>query len=68
VRFLGAVDVIDYTQDDFADGARRYDLIIDIAGNPALSRLRRALTPAGTAVIVGGLEAGKARGKVAVTI
>jgi hypothetical protein len=26
---------------------RRYDLIIDIAGDPALSRLRRALTPAG---------------------
>jgi threonine dehydrogenase-like Zn-dependent dehydrogenase len=34
VRSLGAVHVIDYTQDDFADGARRYDLIIDIAGNP----------------------------------
>jgi NADPH:quinone reductase-like Zn-dependent oxidoreductase len=48
VRSLGAAHVIDYTQDDFADGARRYDLIIDIAGNPALSRLRHALTPAGT--------------------
>ncbi len=54
VRSLGADHVIDYTRDDFADGARRYDLILDIAGNPALSRLRRALTPTGTAVIVGG--------------
>jgi NADPH:quinone reductase-like Zn-dependent oxidoreductase len=58
VRSLGAAHVIDYTQDDFADGARRYDLIIDIAGNPAISRLRRALTPAGTAVITGGEHGG----------
>lgn len=58
VRSLGAAHVIDYTQDDFAAGERRYDLIIDIAGDPALSRLRRALTPAGTAVIVGGEEGG----------
>jgi NADPH:quinone reductase-like Zn-dependent oxidoreductase len=54
VRSLGADQVIDYTRDDFADGDRRYDLILDIAGNPSLARLRRALTPTGTAVIVGG--------------
>jgi len=59
VRSLGADHVIDYTQVDFADGAHRYDLILDIAGNPALSRLRRALTPTGTAVIVGGEEGGR---------
>jgi NADPH:quinone reductase-like Zn-dependent oxidoreductase len=59
VRALGADHVIDYTQDDFADGTHRYDLIIDIAGNPKLSRLRRALTPKGTAVIVGGEEGGR---------
>ena len=57
VRSLGADHVIDYTRDDFADGAHHYDLILDIGGNPALSRLRRALTPTGTAVIVGGEEA-----------
>jgi NADPH:quinone reductase-like Zn-dependent oxidoreductase len=54
VRSLGADHVIDYTRDDFADGTHRYDLIVDIGGNPALSRLRRALTPTGTAVITGG--------------
>jgi NADPH:quinone reductase-like Zn-dependent oxidoreductase len=59
VRSLGADQVIDYTKDDFADGAQHYDLILDIAGNPSLSRLRRALTPTGTAVIVGGEEGGK---------
>ena len=58
VRSLGASHVLDYTQDDFADGTRRYDLIVDIAGNPGLSRLRRALTPTGTAVIVGGEDGG----------
>ena len=58
VRSLGADHVIDYTLDDFADGVHRYDLIIDIAGNSPLSRLRRALTPTGTAVIVGGESKG----------
>jgi NADPH:quinone reductase-like Zn-dependent oxidoreductase len=40
----------------------RYDLIVDIAGNPALSRVRRALTPTGTAVLVGGEEGGNLTG------
>ncbi len=54
VRALGADHVVDYKREDFADGPNRYDLIIDIAGNPTLSRLRRALTATGTAVITGG--------------
>jgi NADPH:quinone reductase-like Zn-dependent oxidoreductase len=58
VRSLGAGHVIDYTRDDFADGTQHYDLIIDLAGNPAPSRLRRALTPTGTAVFAGGEEGG----------
>ena len=62
VRSLGADHVIDYTREDFADGAERYDLILDIAGNPTLTRLRRALTPTGTAVIVGGEQGGRLTG------
>ena len=58
VASLGAHHVIDYTRDDFADGSRRYDLVLDIAGNPSLRRLRRALQPEGTAVFVGGENAG----------
>ena len=58
VRSLGADHVLDYSTGDFADGSRRYDLILDIGGNPTLSRLRRALTPTGTVVIVGGEEGG----------
>jgi NADPH:quinone reductase-like Zn-dependent oxidoreductase len=62
VRSLGADHVIDYTRDDFADGGHRYDLILDIAGNPSPTRLRRALTPKGTAVIIGGEEGGSLTG------
>jgi NADPH:quinone reductase-like Zn-dependent oxidoreductase len=62
VRSLGADHVLDYNRDDFADGTRRYDLVLDIAGNPSLSRLRRALTPTGTAVITGGEEGGSFSG------
>jgi NADPH:quinone reductase-like Zn-dependent oxidoreductase len=62
VRSLGADHVIDYTREDFADGEHRYDLILDIAGNPTLSRLRRALTHTGTAVIVGGEQGGRLTG------
>ena len=58
VRSLGADDVVDRTREDFADGSRRYDLIVDIAGNPTLSRLRRALTPQGTVVLTGGEHGG----------
>lgn len=59
VRSIGADRVIDYTQDDFADGEHRYDLVIDIGGDSSLSRLRRALTPTGTLVIVGGEGGGR---------
>jgi NADPH:quinone reductase-like Zn-dependent oxidoreductase len=62
VGSLGAAHVLDYTRDDFADGTHHYDLILDIGGNPSLSRLRRALTPTGTAVIIGGEEGGNVTG------
>jgi NADPH:quinone reductase-like Zn-dependent oxidoreductase len=59
VASIGADHVIDYSQDDFAAGPQRYDLILDLGGNSPLSRLRRALTPAGTLVIVGGENGGR---------
>ena len=59
VRSLGADHVIDYTRDDFAKGQQRYNVILDIGGNASLSRLRRALAPKGTLVIVGGETGGR---------
>ena len=64
VAGLGADRVVDYTREDFADGTNRYDLIIDIGGNSSLSRLRLALTPTGTAIIVGGEGKGNLTGGI----
>ncbi|MGW4460797.1 NAD(P)-dependent alcohol dehydrogenase [Micromonospora sp. NPDC004704] len=54
VRRLGADHVVDYTRDDFADGTRRYDVVLDLVGNRSLTDCRRALTPTGTLVLSGG--------------
>jgi len=54
VRSLGADDIIDYTRDDFTDGSRQWDAIVDCAGRRPLRKLRRALTPEGALAIVGG--------------
>ncbi|MGP3950294.1 NAD(P)-dependent alcohol dehydrogenase [Streptomyces sp. 7N604] len=59
VRAIGADHVIDYTREDFADGQRRYDVVLDIGGNRRVSHLRRALTPRGRLVIVGGETDGR---------
>ncbi len=59
VRSIGADEVIDYTRQDVTDGTRRWDLILDTAGHRSLSRLRRALTPGGTLVIVGSEGRGR---------
>jgi NADPH:quinone reductase-like Zn-dependent oxidoreductase len=59
VRSLGAEHVIDYTRADITDGHPGYDVILDLAGNRPLSHLRRALTPRGTLVIVGGEGGGR---------
>ncbi|MGB7234503.1 MAG: NAD(P)-dependent alcohol dehydrogenase [Rhodococcus sp. (in: high G+C Gram-positive bacteria)] len=53
VSELGADEVLDYTAIDAFDGTRSFDLIVDTAGNRPLKVLRRALTRAGTLVIVG---------------
>jgi len=55
VRSLGAARVIDYTREDFAKGAERYDLIFDLAGNHSYPACRRILTPHGTWVGAGVL-------------
>ena len=54
VRSLGADHVVDYTAEDFTRQARRYDLILGIAGNAKVPDMRRALAPRGTLVVVGG--------------
>jgi NADPH:quinone reductase-like Zn-dependent oxidoreductase len=62
VRDLGVDDVLDYTAVDPTDGSRRYDLVLEMGGIRPLSVLRRALTPRGRAVIVGGEGGGRVTG------
>jgi NADPH:quinone reductase-like Zn-dependent oxidoreductase len=52
VRSLGADHVIDYTQEDFTQKERRYDLILDSVANRSISDYTRALTPEGRYVAV----------------
>jgi NADPH:quinone reductase-like Zn-dependent oxidoreductase len=59
VRSLGADDVLDYATTDATDGTVHHDLILDIGGNRRLRDLRRALTPTGSLVVVGGEGGGK---------
>ena len=54
VRSIGADRVVDYTQEDFTQSGQRYDLILDCVGNRSLSDYRRAMSPRGNYVMVGG--------------
>ena len=54
VTSIGADRVLDYAEVDFARSGERYDLVLDNVGNRSLSDLRRALTPHGALVVVGG--------------
>jgi NADPH:quinone reductase-like Zn-dependent oxidoreductase len=54
VASIGADQVIDYTREDFTRAGRRYDLLVDIAGNRTLAETRRVLAPKGVLVGVGG--------------
>jgi len=63
VRSIGADHVIDYTREDFTQGAERYDLILDNVGNHSMARTRRALAPTGTLISNGGGHAGGKLGR-----
>ena len=54
VRTVGADHVIDYTREDFTEGAERYDLILDNVGNHGFFDLADVMTPGGIIVVVGG--------------
>src|SRR4030095_5042099 len=54
VRSLGADSVIDYAEMDYTEAGTKYDVIVDNVGNHGLFANRRALTPEGKYVQVGG--------------
>lgn len=54
VSKLGADRVIDYTRDNFTKNGQQYDLILDVQGHHTIYDYKRALTPTGRYVMVGG--------------
>src|SRR6185503_9166267 len=48
MRSLGADHVIDYTQEDFTENGKQYDLILAANGDHSISDYQRALSPNGT--------------------
>jgi NADPH:quinone reductase-like Zn-dependent oxidoreductase len=54
LRSIGADHVIDYAKEDFTKNIQRYDLIIGVNGYQPISDYKRALSPNGTYVMVGG--------------
>jgi len=57
VRSIGADHVIDYTQEDFTKSGHRYDLILDVVAYRSIFDYKRALSPKGIFVFVGGSTA-----------
>jgi len=64
VRSIGADHVIDYTREDFTEGAERYDFILDNVANHSLGATRRALSPTGTLLPNGGGHTGGGTGRI----
>ena len=54
VRSIGADHVIDYTKKDFSQNGQLYDLIIGVNGYHSFSDYKRALSPKGIYVCIGG--------------
>ena len=57
VSALGADHVIDYTQDDFTRNGKVYDQILDVKTDRSIFDYKRALSPTGIYVTVGGRSA-----------
>jgi NADPH:quinone reductase-like Zn-dependent oxidoreductase len=54
VRSLGADHVIDYTKEDFSQNGQHYDLILATRGSRSIFDYKRALSPGGIYIMVGG--------------
>ena len=57
LRSIGADHVIDYTQEDFTKSGQRYDMIFDVVASHSTFDYKRALSPRGIYIVVGGSTA-----------
>ncbi len=68
LRSIGADHVIDYTREDFTQGAQHYDLIVDNVGTHSLLEYKRVLNPKGIYVMIGSTATGNWFGWLAIPI
>ena len=54
VSSIGADHAVDYTQEDFTKNGQKYDVIFGVNGHRSLSEYKRALTPDGVYICIGG--------------
>ena len=54
MRSIGADHVIDYTEEDFTKSGQLYDLILAVSGYHSIFEYKRALSPKGVYVTIGG--------------
>ncbi|MCH8089835.1 MAG: NAD(P)-dependent alcohol dehydrogenase, partial [Chloroflexi bacterium] len=54
IRSLGADHVIDFAIEDFTKNGQQYDLILDVVASRSMFDYKRALSPHGTYVMIGG--------------
>jgi NADPH:quinone reductase-like Zn-dependent oxidoreductase len=54
VHRLGADNVIDYSQEDFTQREQQYDLILAVNGYQPIGAFKRALSPTGVYILIGG--------------
>jgi NADPH:quinone reductase-like Zn-dependent oxidoreductase len=64
LRDLGAVAVIDYTERDFTRAGVRYDIVFDIVSQAPFRKVRDALEPDGTFVLIGHDQYGRSGHRV----
>lgn len=60
-RSLGAVEVIDYTRENFVAVAKPHDVVVDLVGNRPLRALGQVTAAGGTLVLSGGGVSGEGR-------
>ncbi len=54
MRSLGADHIIDFTREDFTKNGHYYDLILDVMAQHSFFEYKRALSPEGVFIMVGG--------------
>ncbi len=64
VQSIGADHVVDYSQQDFTQMGKRYDIVYDAVGNISVKGFKQILTAKGRGVLIGFQSMGKLLGTI----